>query len=108
MITLAALLAFTGFFCFYNTSKRQKLSQSLGIEVWLQQNPNRAKYLGGAQFLIALLLCLAAAGFGAGIFSFFILLMTAGSLVVVLAPIRFLNYKILTLIFVLSLIFELI
>ncbi|MBD8490702.1 hypothetical protein IFO69_18260 [Echinicola sp. CAU 1574] len=108
MITLAALLTFLGFFCFYNTSKRLKLSQSLGLEVWLQQNANKAKWIGGILLIVALLICLVAAGFAAGIFSFFILLMTAGSLIVILSPLKFINYKVLSVVFVLSLIFELI
>ncbi|UCS91677.1 hypothetical protein KZP23_13060 [Echinicola marina] len=108
MITLATILTFIGFFCFYNTSKRQQLSQSLGFERWLQQNSLRSKYLGGGLFILALLLCYVEAGFGAGVFSFFILLMTAGSLVVLLSPLRFVHYKILILIFVMCLIFELI
>ncbi|WP_200979009.1 DUF3325 family protein [Echinicola sp. 20G] len=108
MITLAALLTLAGFFCFYNTSKRQKLSQSLGVEVWLQQNPQKTKWLGGGLLLLALLFCYVEAGFGAGFFYFFILLMAAGSLVVILAPLKFVNYKTLTLAFVISFIFELI
>ncbi|AWW32817.1 hypothetical protein DN752_23220 [Echinicola strongylocentroti] len=107
MITLAAFIVFLGFYLLYNTSKKAQLHQTHRLEIWAHHYPNQSKVIGLLLFLVGLLIAVFDSGLGAGIFTFFVLLMTIGSLVVVVTPIRFLNFKTLIVLFAISFIFEL-
>jgi hypothetical protein len=108
MVTLIVVISLLGFFLLYNTSKKADLSRSFFIELWVQDNPKAGKLMGLLLISIALLISLFYFGIGSGIFLFFIILMTVASLVVLIAPLRYINYRIVSLIFLLSFLIELI
>ncbi|WP_257669906.1 hypothetical protein [Parapedobacter tibetensis] len=108
MITTITILIFLGFFLLYHTSQKAVLSSSLKIAAWIHTYPKSGKRMGLSLLAAAILLCLVYLGIGAGLFSFFVILMTMGSLIVILTPLRLINWKVLIFIFLLSLIIELI
>ena len=108
MLTAIVFLSFLGFFLLYNTSKKAELSHMLFLEKWTQARSGAAKAAG----LLLLSLALAGSvnywGTGAGIFSFLVILMTIGSCVVLIAPLRYLNYKAVTIIFLIGIVAEIV
>lgn len=106
MITLTVLLAAAGFICFYVTSKRAELDQELPIVKWGQAHPLLAKRTGGTLLLVGCVLSGFVLGFGAGILAFIVVLMTVGSLVVLLNPLRIIHPAVFIVLFSLSLILE--
>ncbi|UGU15550.1 hypothetical protein LS482_17945 [Sinomicrobium kalidii] len=106
MTTLITVITFLGFYALYHTSKRALLFRSFKVEQWMQANRKRAGAGGLSLLAAALVLSVVHYGFGAGIFAFFVILMTLGSLVVILAPLRFVGYRALLLIVALAITFE--
>ncbi|MGS2741186.1 hypothetical protein [Sinomicrobium sp. M5D2P17] len=106
MTSLVVAITFLGFYALYNTSKRAMLSRSLKIEKWMQVHGRESKAVGLSLLFIALVLSVFHYGIGAGIFAFFVILMTLGSLIVIVTPLRFMRYQALILILVLSITFE--
>ena len=106
MITLASFLTILGFFMFYSTSKRAALQFKIPLQQWANQHPKPAKCLFFTLTLIAYFICVAVLGWGGGSFSFLVILMTAGSLIVLLSPLKFFNLFTLIPIGVVSLLIE--
>ncbi|WP_420583376.1 hypothetical protein [Reichenbachiella sp.] len=98
MITLSVFLVFSGFFSLYIGSNRVEFSNDLPFVQWFRQQSINTRGTGIALFLMSLVLSVQTWGLGAGVLFFFIQLMTLGSLIVLLVPLKVLNYK-----FVLSL-----
>jgi hypothetical protein len=107
MVTFISLLIFISFYLFYGTSKKMAVIQSFGVERWIGEQVNISKLIGSALMIISLGLSCYQWGWGSGVFTFSILLMTLASLVILLAPLQLLNYRILAIVFISSLIFEL-
>ncbi|MEH6657339.1 DUF3325 family protein [Leeuwenhoekiella marinoflava] len=95
MITIASSLALLGFYMVYSTSKRAKLALEYKLQKWAKENEHIGKFLGIGLLLISLICSITALGIGAGVFSFLVIVMTSGSLVVLLSPLRFFNLPIL-------------
>lgn len=93
MATLIVFIIFMGFFLLYNTSKKADLNRSFFLEKIAQDNPKPSKITGVLLMLIALAGSILHWGTGSGIFAFFVILMTVGSAVVLIAPLRYVNYK---------------
>lgn len=93
MISLLCFSAFLGFFLLYNTSKKAVLNRSIWLEKITQDNPKYSTVIGCLLNLAVLIGCIVYWGVGSGIFAFFVILMTAGSTVVLIAPLRYVNYK---------------
>lgn len=108
MVTLIVVLLLSGFYLFYNTSQKVQLSRTLFIEKWAQDNSIAARYFALLLFIIGLVISIFSFGIGSGVFLFFVILMTVASLVVLLAPLKYLSYKSLSLLFVFSFAIELI
>lgn len=106
MATLVLFLVFAGFFFLYNTSKRATTPRALPVEKWMYNSPQIARPMGGGLLCLALAMSAWVWGLGSGILLFTIILMTLGSLIIILSPLRVLNYKALSSILILSLIFE--
>ena len=106
MVTLSFFLTFLGFYMFYNTSQRAKLNRTNGLEIWVQDHHQPAKYTGGFLFLVALILCILHVGVGSGIFSFLVMLMTVGSLIILLSPLQYINFRTVSGVFLLSILLE--
>jgi len=93
MITLGALLAFLGFFAGYNTSRKAILVGNSSVEVWFRNNSLNARIAGLLLLIAALLVLTVNKGIGAGTFVFFVMLMTFGSLIVLLSPLKIVTIK---------------
>tara|TARA_R110002051_G_scaffold316698_1_gene396665 strand:+ start:3619 stop:3951 length:333 start_codon:yes stop_codon:yes gene_type:complete len=92
MISIAILFIFLSFYMFYNTSKRAVKHIGFGFEKKLSDYNEQTK-IGGAFFCIcSLILFIISFGLGSGFLLFFIVLMTSGSLIVLLTPLRFITY----------------
>jgi hypothetical protein len=93
MVSLLALFVFIGFYFWYAGSERVKPDGVLGVESLIRKHSYIGKTVGTAFLILSCSLSVLYLGFGAGIFTFFILLMTLGSLIILLAPLGLLNYK---------------
>ncbi|MWB95912.1 hypothetical protein GON26_16215 [Flavobacterium sp. GA093] len=106
MITIASLIVFLAFYTLYYTSKRATLSYDLGFEKWMQKNPRQTKLTGLGLLLLAYTTWLFAHALCCGTLLFFIQLMTIGSLIIILAPLKKVNIKIVFLLFVIVALLE--
>lgn len=106
MFTGISLLTSISFYLLYSTSKKMSAIGNLGFEKSIGEHGRASKYIGLALMILSLGLSCFYWGIGAGTFTFFIILMTIASLVILLAPLRLLNYTFLLLTFTCSFIFE--
>ena len=88
MITIASLIVFLAFYTLYYTSKRATLSYDLGFEKWMKNNPKPTKITGLILLLLAYSMWLFTKSLCCGTLMFFIQLMTIGSLIIILAPLK--------------------
>lgn len=107
MISLFSLLTFLGFYFWYCTTKRIAIQNIFGIEKWIKNNALISKFLGGLFFIASCIFHMYVLGFGSGAFTFFIVLMTIGSLIILLTPMRLLSYGSLFVTLIISLSIEL-
>lgn len=108
MATLLFFNVFLGFFLCYNTSKRAELNRDFVLVKIGQGLPRASNIIGILLMTVALIGSILYYGTGAGIFAFLIILMTIGSMVVLIGPLRFIGYKTVSILFLISLILELI
>ncbi|MBS7254983.1 hypothetical protein [Flavobacterium branchiicola] len=106
MITIASLAVFLAFYTLYYTSKRAALSYDLGFEKWMQKNPKQTKITGLLLLLLAYSLWLFTLSLGCGTLMFFVQLMTIGSLIIILTPLKKVNSKLLLAILIFAAILE--
>ncbi len=106
MFTIILLLTFFGFYLSYATTKRQKIAMHLKIEEWCQQNSKVANSLGYVLLLIACSLTIHQYGWGSGIFTFSVTLMTIASLNIILQPLNLITYKTLSPTFIITFLME--
>ncbi|RKR09971.1 hypothetical protein C8C83_1634 [Flavobacterium sp. 90] len=107
MITIASLIVFLAFYTLYYTSKRAVLSYDLGFEKWMKKNPKQTKITGLALLIAAYAIWLFNQSFGCGTLMFFIQLMTIGSLIIILKPLKKVNSKMLLAIVIIAALLEL-
>ncbi|SNR23924.1 hypothetical protein [Flavobacterium sp. ov086] len=107
MITIASLIVFLAFYTLYYTSKRAVLSYDLGFEKWMKNNPKQTKITGLVLLAGAYTIWLFTQSFGCGTLMFFIQLMTIGSLIIILAPLKKVNSKVLLAILIMAVLLEL-
>ncbi|WP_421824329.1 hypothetical protein [Flagellimonas oceanensis] len=106
MATGISLLTFIAFYLLYSTSKKMSAMGNLGFEHSIAEHGKATKYLSSALMILSLGLSCFYWGLGSGTFTFFIILMTVASLVILLAPLRLLNYRFLGALFLCSILFE--
>lgn len=106
MVTLISFLTFVAFYLLYSTSKKMVAVGVLGLEKWTGEHKKIAQLTSLALMILSLGLSCYYWGLGSGTFTFFILLMTVASLVILLAPLRLLNYRFLGILFLCSILFE--
>ncbi|PKB44020.1 hypothetical protein AX016_2231 [Cellulophaga sp. RHA19] len=97
--TLACLLH-------YSTSKRAVITKQFKLLFWLHNKPKSVKIAAIVLFLYSFFLAVYAFGLGAGLIIFTIILMLSWSLIVLLAPLKIVNYKLLTLLFLVAFLLE--
>lgn len=108
MTTLLVFLVFIAFFLLYNTSKKAELNRKFLLEKWAQDHVQTSKVIGLCILSGALAMCVVYFGIGSGIFGFFVILMTVASCVVLFAPLRYVKAWVLSSLFLLSFLLELI
>ena len=101
MISLVLFSGFCGFYLFYTTSNKVEVPNTFSIGQWVKTREKTANGLGLLLFFISCSLAILQFGWGAGIFAFFVFLMTLACLVVLLNPLRLLNPKVLASVFLL-------
>jgi len=106
MITIATLIVFLAFYTLYYTSKRAVLSYDLGFEKWMQKNPKQTKITGLILLLLAYSLWLFTQSLCCGTLMFFIQLMTIGSLIIILMPLKKVSSKVILLLFIIAALLE--
>lgn len=106
MISSVIIILTLAFYLFYNTSERSVKNHVLGFEEWVQEKKGLAKITGLCMFTIAYLILSHFFGLGTGSLLFFIILMTLGSMIIVLTPLKMVNYKNLLLVVLFSLCIE--
>ncbi|SDQ52372.1 hypothetical protein [Flagellimonas zhangzhouensis] len=106
MVTFISLLTFLAFYLSYGTSKKMAAVGNLGLEKWSGEHKKPSQLASLALMIFSLGLSCFFWGVGSGTFTFFILLMTVASLVILLAPLRLLNYRFLGILFICSILFE--
>ena len=106
MVSLALLSCFCGFYLCYTTSKKVEAPNVFGIGKWGKKKAKTAKGTGLLLLGVSCALTIIQFGLGAGIFAFSVFLMTWGSLVVLLNPLRLLDPKVLASVFFLIVLSE--
>lgn len=106
MITITSIILFLAFYALYYTSKRVPLSGHFGFQKWMKKNPNPTKIIGLTLLAAAYVLWLYIASVGSGTLIFIVELMTIGSLIVILKPLKIINSKTLFLLFAVMGFFE--
>ncbi|MFH7014068.1 hypothetical protein ACHRV5_19605 [Flavobacterium sp. FlaQc-52] len=102
MITIASLFVFISFYMFYYTSKRAALSYNYSFEKWMNNNPKQTKITGLIFLLSAYTLWLFTKALCSGTLLFLIQLMTIGSLIIILSPLKIINSKTIAVLFILT------
>lgn len=87
MTLLALVIQTLSFYMVYNTSRRAVLRRD-AFSVWLQRHTLLATIAGLLLLGISFIVFVIAQGFGAGIFIGALSLMTIGSLIVMLVPLK--------------------
>ncbi|UXP32343.1 hypothetical protein N6H18_18550 [Reichenbachiella agarivorans] len=108
MVTLNLILIWLSFYLFYLTSKKAQIARSLPIEKWMHNHAPIAKVIGTVLLFLSLSVSISLWGVGSGSLFFFIILMTLGSLVTIISPLRVLNYVSISAISILSFVLEII
>lgn len=106
MVALISLNIFLGFYVLYNTSKKATLESNLQLEKWIQQNPKPSRLIGLSILAIAYSFLISVKAIGASTLIYFIQIMVIGSLIVILAPLRIINYKLVLGTFFLAILLE--
>ena len=106
MATAIFSIIFIGFHLWYTSSAQKDMAHPLRIEKWVVGHIGASRSASAAVLILALLLCGAHWGTGAGTLTFFVVLMTLGSLVVLLAPLGLLKFRTLVPVFGVSLLCE--
>lgn len=91
VFSLTAFLVLAGFYSLYSVSPRTEPAFKSNIVTRIQRYQALTRTFGAGLLLLALALQLLSEGIAAGVFTYFILLMTTGSLVTLLAPLKLVN-----------------
>lgn len=105
MVTLAICLTFIGFVFTYSTSKRALLANG-PMTNWAKEHSVTSNALGIFLMLGGMFCAMYVLGVASGIFSFLVLLMAVGSLIVLLSPLHMVSGVLVAVFMVLSFILE--
>lgn len=108
MIASSVLLIFLGCFALYNTSKKALLTSNSSIEKWMQGNQKLSKIIGLAFLVVGLVVATFNFGNTSGIFFWMFIITAILSLLIVIYPLKKINYKHLIALFLVLFIIELI
>lgn len=106
MNTLLLLLTLCGFYLLINTSKKAVLRKGK-VEKWIQRNPTKAKVFGLLCVLFTLVIAVFLKGITGGIAFSVLYISLSASLIIILNPLKTINYKLVFTLFLITLIIEL-
>lgn len=106
MYSVLLLLSFAAFYCFYLSSQKIKVTIELPVSVYLRQHPYTSRTLGYFLLFVSWVTFANLQGLGSGTFAAVVYFMAFGSLVVLLTPYRYLNWKQIILIVLVCSLFE--
>ncbi len=106
MQSIVCILVFFGFYFLYSTSKKTTLRPVLNFEKWIDMSLKSTQVIAISLLFVAYLLSIYLDGMGSGTLLFFIVLMTIGSLIIVLVPLKIINNKALLSFFIIVTLFE--
>lgn len=106
MYTTIILLIFIAFFFLYNTSKKSKWEDKPKWASHLEQREKQSVFISAALMLIACIILISINGTVSGIFTFILINMAMGNLIVLLFPFRYISIKQTALLFLLFVVFE--
>ena len=107
MITVTILLTILGFYLLLLTSRRAAIPKTIPERKLAIHNKQVFTISGILLLLVAFVILSMFLGIGSGIISEFIILSIVASLAIIIVPLQIVNYKQMTVIFILSFIFEL-
>ncbi|WP_024772240.1 hypothetical protein [Aquimarina macrocephali] len=107
MITISVLLIFFGSFLLYHTSKEVLVSYDLTIEKWIQLNMVVSKLIAVVLLLVSLVITIVSLGRTSGILFWLFLMMIILGLIIIIAPLKKVTYKQISVLFLVLLILEL-
>lgn len=106
MYTTITLFIFIAFLFFYNTSKKNKWPDKPAWAKYFETRKSLSLFISAILLLVACIILVCLNGTVAGIFSFIVVLMAMGCLIVLLFPFRYLSVVHVILLFCLFVVFE--
>lgn len=106
MYAIIVLFIFIAFFLLYNTSKKGKWGDKPVWAIYFEKQKRLSVAISAILMLLACIMLVYDNGIVSGIFSFMVIVMTMGSLIVLLFPFRYLSLRQTVLLFLLCLVFE--
>ncbi|WP_274638978.1 hypothetical protein [Tenacibaculum larymnensis] len=108
MKTVTFLFIFLGCYSLYNSSEKAHLTKNTLLQKWLQNNKRNANIIGVITLLVGLLLSINFLGLSAGIITWIVAISLFLSLIILITPLRVINYVFLTVSCTLTFLIELI
>ncbi|GFD99227.1 hypothetical protein KUL156_18200 [Alteromonas sp. KUL156] len=108
MKTVTLFLILIGCYALYSTSEKALLIKNTRLQKWFHNNKRNTKIIGTITLLISLLLSITFFGLSAGIITWIVAASLFLSLIVLITPLRVINYAFLTALFMLTFLIELI
>ena len=93
MFTTVSLMYFGAFLLWMNTSERISWPEKNKVLTYLAGHARYSRLLSGLLLVAASLLCIKLLGLGSGLFGGIVLLMTAGSLAILLFPFHYFGVR---------------
>lgn len=106
MKTITFLIIFLGCYALYNSSEKAYRPDSFTLQKWFQSNRFFTKTTGLIFLLIGLFLSISFFGLSAGIITWLVAISLFLSLIILIIPLRTINYIFLTVLFMLTFIIE--
>lgn len=107
MKTVTFLFIFIGCYALYNTSEKTILTKNTFLQKWLQNNKRNANIIGVITLFVSLLLSINFFGLSAGIITWIVTTSVFLSLIILITPLRVINYAFLSALFTLTFLIEL-
>ncbi len=108
MKTVTFLFIFLGCYSLYNSSEKAHLTKNTLLQKWLQNNKRNTNIIGIITLLTSLFLSINFFGLSAGIITWIVSTSLFLSLIILITPLRVINYVSLAVLFTLTFLIELI
>ncbi len=106
MKTVTFLIIFLGCYALYNSSEKAYLPYAISLQKWLHSNKFYTKISGLIFILVGLSLSITFFGLSAGIITWLVATSLFLSLIILIVPLRVINYIFLSVLFTLTFIIE--